>query len=45
MVIPELTIDEPAYRISVAGNSVGLNGHAEVLTMYPRRGRDPARTS
>jgi hypothetical protein len=34
ILIPELTIDEPAYRISVGGNLVGLNGHAEVLAMY-----------
>jgi hypothetical protein len=40
ILISELTIDEPAYRISVGGNSVGLNGHAEVLAMY----RDVAET-
>ncbi|GAA4536873.1 hypothetical protein GCM10023175_04360 [Pseudonocardia xishanensis] len=34
ILIPSLTVDEPAYRISVSGESVALTGHAEVLAMY-----------
>lgn len=34
ILIPELTITEPAYRLSVGGISAGLGNHAEVLAMY-----------